>query len=132
MVDSWPGLLDHVGTIPVESRTTADQAGFDALIGYFVTSADRLGHYGWLRTGRSIGSGGVESLTRRMGRRPKVPGRGWCVDRLKGMASLIATVDAPETGEPFDSDRRFISRSESYTPLLFFSVFILVATFVIP
>ena len=49
-----------------------------------------------LRSGRSIGSGGVESLARRMGRRLKVPGRGWCVENLEGMAALIATVDTPE------------------------------------
>lgn len=96
LADGWPGLLDHIGTTPVEGRTTAGQAGLDDLIGYFAKHTNRLGYYGRLRTGRSIGSGGVESLARRMGRRLKVPGRGWCVDHLEGMASLIATADTPE------------------------------------
>jgi hypothetical protein len=71
-------------------------AGLDGLIGYFAQPTDRLGYYGRLRTGRSIGSGGVESLARRMGRRLKVAGRGWCVDHPEGMAALIATADIPE------------------------------------
>ena len=35
-------------------------------------------------------------MARRMGRRLKVPGRGWCIENLEGMAALIATVDTPE------------------------------------
>jgi hypothetical protein len=66
------------------------------LIGYFAKHTGRLGYYGRLRTGRSIGSGGVESLARRMGRRLKVAGRGWCVENLEGMAALIATVETAE------------------------------------
>ena len=31
-----------------------------------------------------------------MGRRLKVPGRGWLAGNLDGMAALIATVDTPE------------------------------------
>lgn len=96
LADGWPGLLDHLGTTPIEGRTAAGQAGLDDLIGYFAKHTGRLGYYGRLRTGRSIGSGGVESLARRMGRRLKVAGRGWCVEHLEGMATLIATADTPE------------------------------------
>ena len=67
----------------------------DELIGSFAKHTDRLGSYGRLRTGRSIGSGGVEGLARRMGRRLKVAGRGWCLADLEGMAALIATADTP-------------------------------------
>jgi len=31
-----------------------------------------------------------------MGRRLKVPGRGWIVENLEGMAALVAAVDTPE------------------------------------
>jgi hypothetical protein len=96
LADGWPGLLDHIGATPTEVRTAAGQAGIDELIGYFAKHTERLGYYGRLRSGRSIGSGGVESLARRMGRRLKVAGRGWCADNLDGMAALIAAVDTPE------------------------------------
>ncbi len=46
------------------------------MISYFAKHTDRVGYFGRLRTGRSIGSGAVEGLARRMGRRLKVPGRG--------------------------------------------------------
>ena len=36
------------------------------------------------------------SLAKRMGRRLKVSGRGWCVDHLEGMSALIATAGTPE------------------------------------
>lgn len=96
LADGWPGLLDHIGATPAEDRAASGQAGLDELIGYFAKHTGRLGYYGRLRTGRSIGSGGVESLARRMGRRLKVPGRGWCVENLEGMAALITTADTPE------------------------------------
>jgi hypothetical protein len=94
--DGWPGLLDHIGATASEARTPTGQASLDDLIGYFAKHTGRLGYYGRLRTGRSIGSGGVESLARRMGRRLKVAGRGWCVENLEGMTALIATVDTAE------------------------------------
>lgn len=96
LADGWPGLLDHVGATPTDGRTAAGQAGIDGLIGYFAKHTGRLGYYGRLRAGRSIGSGAVEGLARRMGRRLKGPGRGWCPEHLDGMAALIATVDTPE------------------------------------
>ena len=66
------------------------------MIAYFAKHTDRLGYFGRLRSGRTIGSGAVEGLARRMGRRLKVPGRGWCAENLDGMAALVATVDTPE------------------------------------
>jgi hypothetical protein len=96
LADGWPGLLDHVGATPSEGRTAAGQAGLDALIGYLSKHTERLGYFGRLRAGRSIGSGAVEGLARRMGRRLKVPGRGWLAEHLDGMAALVATVDTPE------------------------------------
>ena len=96
LADGWPGLLDHIGSTLTRSVTSAGQAAIDELIGYFAKHTERVGYYGRLRSGRSIGSGGVEGLARRMGRRLKVPGRGWCVANLEGMAALIATVDTTE------------------------------------
>jgi hypothetical protein len=96
LANGWNGLLDYIGTTPQESRTAGGQASVDGLISYFAKHTDRLGYYGRLRSGRSIGSGGVESLARRMGRRLKVPGRGWSLEHLRGMAALIATADTAE------------------------------------
>ncbi len=96
LANGWPGLLDHVGATPEPASTAVGQAGLDQLIGSFAKHTDRLGYYGRLRTGRSIGSGGVESLARRMGDRLKVAGRGWCNAHLEGMAALATTVDTPE------------------------------------
>jgi hypothetical protein len=96
LADGWPGLLDHIGAVPMEGRTAGGQGGLDELIGYFAKHTERIGYYGRLRAGRAIGSGGVESLARRMGRRLKVPGRGWCIDHVDGMATLIATADTRE------------------------------------
>ncbi len=39
---------------------------------------------------------GVEDLAKRMGRRPKVAGRGWCIEHLDRMATLIASVETTE------------------------------------
>lgn len=96
LADGWPGLLDHVGATPAESRPAAGQAALDEMIGYFARHTGRVGYYGRLRAGRSIGSGAVEGLARRMGLRLKVPGRGWVAGNLDAMAALIATVDTPE------------------------------------
>jgi hypothetical protein len=63
---------------------------------YFAKHTQRLGYYGRLRGGRSIGSGAVEGLARRMGRRLKVAGRGWSVPHIDGMAALVVTTDTPE------------------------------------
>lgn len=96
IADGWPGLLDHVGTRPSEGRTAHGQAGIDDLIGYFAKHTGRVGYYGRLRSGQSIGSGGVESLARRMGRRLKTPGKGWHIKNVDGMATLIASAETKE------------------------------------
>lgn len=96
LADGWPGLLDHIGATPMEAVTTTARQSVDGLIAYFAKHTDRLGYYGRLRSGRSIGSGAVEGLARRLGRRLKVPGRGWCVEHLEGMATLITTVGTSE------------------------------------
>ena len=96
LADGWPGLLDHIGATPMAGRSVVGQAGVEELIGYFAKHTGRVGYYGRLQAGRSIGSGGVESLARRMGRRLKVAGRGWNAGHLDGMAALVATVETPE------------------------------------
>ena len=96
LADGWPGLLDHVGAMADGAMTTAGRAASDEMIGYFAAHTGRLGYFGRLRAGRSIGSGAVEGVARRLGRRLKVPGRGWCAGNIDGMATLILTVDTPE------------------------------------
>ena len=96
LADGWPGLLDHVGQTPAEGRLAAGQTAVDERLRYFAKHTERVGYFGRLKRGRSIGSGAVEGLARRMGRRLKVPGRGWSLENIDGMASLIATVDTPE------------------------------------
>jgi hypothetical protein len=92
----WPGLLGHVGATPAAGRTAAGQAALDDLLRYFAAHVGRLGYAARLAEGRSIGSGAVEGLARRLGRRLKVPGRGWCAGHVDGIAALVATVDTPE------------------------------------
>ena len=108
----WPGLLDHIGATPAEGRTAAGQAGLDELIGDFAKHTGRLGYYGRLCAGRSIARGGVVSLARRTGRRLKIPGRGWRVDHLEGMAGWSPR---PKPRNGTASGRRIISRIESDT-----------------
>jgi len=96
LADSRLGLPDHVGEALSGGRTPSGQAALDDLIRYFARQTPRVGDFGQLRSGRSIGSGAVDGLARRMGRRPKVAGRGWRVENIDGMAALIATVDTPE------------------------------------
>ena len=98
LADGWPGLLDHVGATPGEGRPPAGQAALDEMISYFAKHTDRVRRCapGGSCTGRSIGSGAVEGLARRMGRRLKVPGRGRDVGNIDGMAALIASVDTQE------------------------------------
>ena len=96
LADGWPGLLDHIGGTPGEGRTTGGQAALDEMVAYFAKHTGRVGYFGRLHTGRSIGSGAVEGVAKRMGRRLKVAGRGWCVEHLDGMAALIATLGTTE------------------------------------
>lgn len=49
-------------------RTKAEQESMGDLVGYFAKHTERLGYFDRLRTGRSIGSGAIEGLTKRLGR----------------------------------------------------------------
>lgn len=93
--DGWPGLLDPIGATATDVLTPTARESLDGLIAYFARHTERLGYYGRLRAGRSIGSGAVEGLAKRLGRRLKVSGRGWDAGHLDGMASLIVTVGTP-------------------------------------
>jgi hypothetical protein len=94
--DGWPGLCDVVGTTLAVGVNAAGQAAMDDLVSYFAKHTDRLGYYGRLQAGRSIGSGAVEGLARRLGDRLKTPGRGWREDHLDPMATLVNLVQTPE------------------------------------
>ncbi len=96
LADGWPGLLDQIGVTPAEGRRAAGRAALDETIAYFANHTGRLPYFGRLQAGQSIGSGSIEGLAKRMGRRLKVAGRGWCVEHLDAMAALIATADTPE------------------------------------
>ncbi len=72
------------------------------MISYFAKHTERLGYFGRLRAGRSIGSGAGEGPARRMGRRLKVPGRGWVAENVDGMGAVVATVDNPEWQKLWD------------------------------
>ena len=94
--DGWPGLCDAVGLTLAAGVTAAGQAAVDDLVGYFAKHTGRLTYYERLRTGRSIGSGAVEGLARRLGDRLKTPGRGWLVEHVDPMATLVNLVQTPE------------------------------------
>ena len=96
LADGWLGLLDHIGATLPSQTTPARQAARDETIGYFAKHTERVGYFGRLHTGQSIGSGAVESMARQLGDRLKVPGRGWCVEHIDGMTTLINTVNTPE------------------------------------
>lgn len=94
--DGWPGLCDAVGATLAAGVSAAGQAAVDDLVSYFAKHTGRLGYYERLQTGRSIGSGAVEGLARRLGDRLKTPGRGWLADHVDPMATLINLVQTPE------------------------------------
>lgn len=91
LADGWPGLLDHLGETSGPGRE-----GIDGLIGYFAAHTDWLGYFGRLRLGQSIGSWAVEGLYRRLGRRLKVPGRGWDPGHIERMATLVIAAGSSE------------------------------------
>lgn len=115
LADGWPGLPDHIGATPSAGRTAGGQARVDELIGYFAKHTGRLGYSGRLRSGQSIGRGGVESLVRRMGCRLKAPGRGWAADNLDGRIDRRSGNDGVD--RPLGKERRLTSRIESYTQI---------------
>ena len=94
--DGWPGLCDQIGATLTAGVSVAGQAAVDDLVGYFARHTERLGYYGRLQAGRSIGSGAVEGLARRMGDRLKTAGQGWREDHVDPMATLVNLVQTPE------------------------------------
>lgn len=94
--DGWPGLCDALaGDLGCEPGG-AGRAALDGLLAYFASHSQRLGYFGRLRTGRSIGSGAVEGLAKRTGRRLKSGGRGWREENVDPMAALVCAVQTPE------------------------------------
>ena len=113
--DGWPGLCDAVGATLAAGVSAAGQAAVDDLVGYFAKHTERLGYYGRLQAGRSIGSGAVEGLARRMGDRLKTPGRGWREDHLDPMATLGQPRADARMARPLETVRQLIAGIESYT-----------------
>jgi hypothetical protein len=96
LADGWPGLCDALAEALAGEPTPAQRGALDGLLAYFAAHTARLGYAGRLAAGRSIGSGAVEGLARRVGDRLKVPGRGWVEPSIDPMAALVCTVQAPE------------------------------------
>lgn len=94
--DGWPGLCDVVGELVTPEMSEAGRSAVDELVGYFAGQSARLGYYARLRSGRSIGSGAVEGLAKRVGRRLKVAGRGWDAGNIDPMATLTITAHSCE------------------------------------
>lgn len=94
--DGWPGLCDEVGELLTGGMSAAGRAAVDELVGYFAGQSGRLGYYARLQGGRSIGSGAVEGLAKRVGTRLKVAGRGWDEQNIDPMATLTITAHSSE------------------------------------
>jgi len=94
--DGWPGLCDALAGALCGDLGAAARAGLDGLVSYFAAHTERLGYFGRLQTGRSIGSGAVEGLARQAGRRLKCGGRGWSEGHVDPMATLVCAVQTPE------------------------------------
>jgi hypothetical protein len=94
--DGWPGLCDAVGELVTPGMAAAGRAAVDEMVGYFAGQSNRLGYYARLQSGRSIGSGAVEGLAKRLGRRLKVAGRGWDEGTIDPMATLTITAQSGE------------------------------------
>jgi len=96
LADGWPGLLDALAPTLAGPLTAAQREAVDGLLGYFAAHTGRVGYAGRLASGRSIGSGAVEGLARRVGSRLKVPGRGWLERSIDPMAALACAVNTVE------------------------------------
>lgn len=96
LADGWPGLCDEVGALLTDGMSAAGRAAVDEMVTYFAGQTGRLGYYGRLQAGRSIGSGAVEGLAKRVGKRLKVSGRGWDEENIGPMATLTITVQSRE------------------------------------
>jgi len=94
--DGWPGLCDAVGELVTPGMAETGRAAVDDLVGYWAGQSSRLGYYARLQKGRSIGSGAVEGLAKRVGRRLKVAGRGWDPRHIDPLATLTIAAHSPE------------------------------------
>jgi len=95
--DGWPGVCDEVGELLSGGALSAvGQTAVDELLSYFAGQSSRLGYYARLQAGRSIGSGAVEGLAKRVGTRLKVSGQGWDESHVDPMATLAITVQSRE------------------------------------
>jgi hypothetical protein len=94
--DGWPGVCDAVGDLVTGGMSAVGRAALDELLRYFAGQSNRLGYYARLQGGRSIGSGAVEGLAKRVGRRLKVAGRGWDEENVDPIATLAITVQGRE------------------------------------
>jgi hypothetical protein len=94
--DGWLGLCDAVGEVVTDGMSSAGRTALDGLVTYLAGQSSRLGYYARLQSGRSIGSGAVEGLAKRVGRRLKVAGRGWNESNIDPLANLTITAHSPE------------------------------------
>jgi hypothetical protein len=102
LADGWGGLCDALAEALAGELTAEARGAIDGLLSYFAAHAGRLGYAGRLASGRSIGSGAVEGLARRVGDRLKVPGRGWVEPSVDPMAALVCTVQTHEWAALWD------------------------------
>ena len=102
LADGWPGLCDALAGALAGELSAAAREAIDGVLAYFAAHTGRLGYAGRLASGRSIGSGAVEGLARRVGDRLKVPGRGWVDHSIDPMAALVCTVQTPEWAALWD------------------------------
>ena len=96
LADGWPGLCDALAPTLAGPLTAEGRGAVAGLLAYLAAHTARLGYAGRLASGRSIGSGAVEGLARRVGDRLKVPGRGWVDRSVDPMGTLVCTVQTAE------------------------------------
>jgi hypothetical protein len=103
LADGRPGLCGALAPALAGPLTDGQRQAIDGAVAYFAAHTGRLGYAGRLASGRSIGSGAVEGLARRLGDRLKVPGRGWLDRSIDPMAALVCTVNTTEWGALWDA-----------------------------
>jgi hypothetical protein len=96
LADGWGGLCDALAPALAGELTATAREAIDGLVAYFAAHTGRVGYAGRLASGRSIGSGAVEGLARRLGERLKCPGRGWLERSIDPMAALVCAVNTSE------------------------------------
>lgn len=95
--DGWPGVCDEIGDLLSGGALSAvGQTAVDELVSYLAGQSARLGYFARLQAGRSIGSGAVEGLAKRVGQRLKVAGQGWEASHIDPMATLAIAVHSKE------------------------------------